>query len=66
MGKPYIRNQETFPLRAIRSKCLDCSCGRAREVERRPVTDCALWPFRFGKRPQTHAKHAAKRQAVPG
>jgi len=36
---------------AIREKCLDCVCGNAAEVRRCVMTDCALWPFRFGKSP---------------
>jgi hypothetical protein len=39
------------PVKAIRHKCLDCCCGSSQEVEHCPVTDCALYPYRFGKRP---------------
>lgn len=39
------------PLRAIRLKCLDCSCDQPKEVRLCPCTDCALYPFRFGKNP---------------
>jgi hypothetical protein len=39
------------PLKAIRSKCLDRSCGSHKEVRLCPVTECALYPFRFGKNP---------------
>lgn len=56
MSQPRLVSQEKWPLRAIRSKCLDCSCGRAKEVELCPVTNCGLWPFRFGKRPATVAR----------
>ena len=38
------------PLKAIREKCLDCN-GSVSEVKLCPCTDCALWPFRFGKNP---------------
>ena len=41
----------TNPVKAIRAKCLDCCCGQLREVERCPVEQCALHPFRFGKNP---------------
>ena len=34
--------------RAIRRKCLDCSCGRWKEVELCSVPGCALWPHRLG------------------
>lgn len=39
------------PVKAIRAKCLDCSCGQVKEVELCPITDCALYPFRFGRNP---------------
>lgn len=42
---------QTNPVKAIRAKCLDCSCDSAAEVRKCPVTDCALYPFRFGKNP---------------
>jgi len=40
----------TSPIKAIRAKCLDCNYT-SKEVELCPCTDCALWPFRFGKNP---------------
>jgi len=39
------------PLRAIRAKCLDCSCYNAAEVRKCTVEDCALYPYRMGKNP---------------
>jgi hypothetical protein len=48
------------PLRAIRRKCLDCCCGSSQKVSLCPVKDCALYPYRFGKRPGT-----VKREATP-
>lgn len=39
------------PVKAIRLKCLDCSGGSSGEVEKCPIADCALYPFRFGKNP---------------
>ena len=41
----------TNPMKVIRLKCLDCSGGSSREVEHCPITDCQLYPFRFGKNP---------------
>lgn len=43
--------EEKIPsvLRSVRLKCLDCSCGSPKEVEICPVTNCALYPYRFGK-----------------
>jgi hypothetical protein len=37
---------------AIREKCLECSCWSQKEVRECPNTDCALFPFRFGKYPK--------------
>ena len=39
------------PMRAIRKKCLDCSCGNSFEVSNCPVTDCPLYEYRTGKKP---------------
>ena len=38
------------PMKSIRAKCLDCSCGSSKEVELCPVTNCPLYPYRFGRR----------------
>jgi len=40
------------PLKAIRAKCLSCSCGSAAEVRECPVTECPLYDFRFGHNPK--------------
>jgi phosphopantothenoylcysteine synthetase/decarboxylase len=41
------------PIKAIREKCLhDCCCGSRAEVKLCSITDCALWPYRHGKRPR--------------
>ena len=40
------------PLQAIQAKCLDCSGGDTREVKHCPANDCALHPFRRGKKPK--------------
>ena len=40
----------TNPIKAIRAKCLDCNYTSS-EVAQCPCTDCAFWPFRFGKNP---------------
>ena len=40
------------PLKAIRLKCLDCSAGQPKEVRLCPAINCALWPYRMGKRPK--------------
>lgn len=40
------------PMKAARAKCLDCCCGSSKEVRLCPVTECPLYPYRFGKRPK--------------
>ncbi len=41
------------PLKAIRAKCLDCSGGSATEARECPCKGCELYPYRFGKRPNS-------------
>ncbi len=41
------------PIKAIRKKCLDCSGGSSKEVDLCPIKDCNLYPYRYGKRPET-------------
>lgn len=40
------------PIKSIRAKCLECSCGQIVEVRLCPVTDCPLYPYRMGHRPK--------------
>ena len=40
------------PMKAIRRKCIDCSCGSSKEISLRPVQNCPLYAYRFGKRPK--------------
>jgi hypothetical protein len=42
------------PIRAIRKYCLDCLGGHYKEIRLCPSTDCALHPYRMGKRPSAH------------
>jgi hypothetical protein len=39
------------PIKAIRKKCLDCSCNQHKEVRLCTVIRCALYPYRMGCRP---------------
>lgn len=39
------------PVKAIRKKCLDCCCQQSKEVRLCTVINCAIYPYRFGKRP---------------
>lgn len=40
------------PAKAIRAKCMDCAFT-SHEVRWCPVSDCALWQWRFGRKPET-------------
>ena len=51
------------PMRAIREKCLDCSCQQPMEVKECAVKTCALHPFRMGKNPY-RAKRVMSPEAV--
>ena len=39
------------PIKAMRKKCLDCTCGQFVEIKKCPVINCALYPYRMGRRP---------------
>ena len=39
------------PLKAIRHKCIECAGGSVKHVRLCHMTDCTLWPYRMGKRP---------------
>ena len=47
------KRKKLTPIKAIRAKCLDCCCGSWKEVRLCPADDCPIWPYRFGKRPET-------------
>ena len=51
------------PMRAIREKCLDCTCQQPMEVKECTVKTCALHPFRMGKNPY-RAKRVMSPEAV--
>ena len=40
------------PIKAIRAKCLECSCGSFFEIANCPIKKCALYAYRFGHRPK--------------
>lgn len=52
----------TNPVKAIRAKCLDCSCDSIEEVKNCPITSCALYPFRFGKNPYRKPREYTEEQ----
>ncbi len=39
------------PVKSIRKKCLDCSCGQPKEIRLCPIINCPLYPYRMGRRP---------------
>jgi hypothetical protein len=39
------------PIKAIRAKCLECSNYHPKEVRNCEITDCPIYPYRFGKNP---------------
>ena len=43
------------PLRAIRLKCLECSCQQPSEVRDCRIQTCVLWPYRMGRYPREEA-----------
>ncbi|MFA5238237.1 MAG: hypothetical protein WC476_00835 [Phycisphaerae bacterium] len=52
------------PLRAIRLKCLDCSCGNQKEVAECFIGwDCPLYPYRMGKKDPCMPKKKVKGNA---
>jgi hypothetical protein len=51
-SKDRINMRPERPLKAIRTKCIDCSNGSTKEVAECPIDDCALFHLRFGKNPR--------------
>ena len=49
------------PIKAMRKKCLDCCCGQVKEVRLCQAVECALWPYRFGRRPDKETVDTLKR-----
>ena len=39
------------PVKAIRKKCLDCTCNQPKEIRECTVINCALYPYRMARRP---------------
>ena len=46
-----MENKYRTPVKAIRTKCLDCSGGSPKEVRECNIPDCALYPYRLGTNP---------------
>ncbi len=45
------KKRRVTPLRAIRLKCLDCTCQKSVEVKLCPIDNCPLFGYRFGRNP---------------
>ena len=43
------------PLKAIRLKCLDCTCNQPLEVRLCTATNCPLYAFKSGHRPKEYS-----------
>lgn len=52
------------PLKAIRTKCLDCSAGSPLEVKSCVIPECPLHPWRFGKRPSTILRKELRAKSI--
>ena len=48
------------PIKAMRAKCIDCCCGSHKEIKECTVIDCALYPYRMGRRPDQATLDALK------
>ena len=40
------------PMKAIRAKCLDCTCFQPKEVRLCVIEKCPLYPYRMGHKPK--------------
>ena len=49
------------PIKAIRKKCLDCCSGSRKEIRECTVINCALYPYRMGRRPDKSTVDTLKR-----
>jgi len=39
------------PIKAMRKKCIDCTAGSHKEIRLCTIVECAIYPYRFGRRP---------------
>jgi hypothetical protein len=52
-------------LRAIRQKCLDCSCYQPSEVRDCKLITCDLWPYRLGRDPEPGIARGCAKPSLP-
>ena len=50
-----MRVTNITPMKAIRAKCIDCSCGEKKEGKLSLIEWCPLWSYRMRKRPAKDA-----------
>ena len=48
--------KNTTLMKAIRLKCLQCTCDNKVEVRECLIKDCTLYPYRMGHRPKEDKK----------
>ena len=56
MGKLY-----DTPIKAIRKKCIDCSCFQPKEVRQCTAIECPIYPYRMGTRPSKETIYTLKK-----
>ena len=49
--------------KAIRLKCLECTCQSEVEVRYCPCKDCPLWPWRMGYETNADGERVKKRES---
>lgn len=57
-----MEEKRISPIKAIRLKCLDCSCGSSNEVKLCPAVNCPLHPFREGSNPYRKPREYTEEQ----
>ena len=50
------------PIKAIRAKCMDCMCDSHVEIKLCPITDCSLYPYRFGTNPNIKREYTEEQK----
>ena len=58
-------NQVKTPIKAIRAKCLDCTCGHPAEVRNCTIKSCPLYPYRMGHRPKKNPENTMNTGETP-
>lgn len=49
--KDILSKKQLTPIKAIRTKCLECSGRSYKEARLCVIPDCPLYPYRMGKNP---------------